>query len=185
MTRPEAGETSWTALLAMSVTVMASFGVILYGFSIFVTESAAGEEFSKTVLSAAYAGSVVTGGLIAIPLGLRADRVDVRGIVATGGLLAGCGMFLFGRATTPWQVLAAWWLLIGPAGAMTFYEIGFIAVDQWYRPQQRARALGILTLIGGLAGIIFIPFTEWLVGVLGWRDTALALGALHPRARSA
>ena len=82
-------------------------------------------------------------------------------------------------AFTPvFNILVAWWLLIGPAGAMTFYEIGFIAVDQWYGPRRRPRALGMLTLIGGLAGIIFIPLTEWLVDVLGWRDTAVALGAL-------
>jgi MFS family permease len=162
----------------MSLTVMVSFGVILYGFSIFVTAGAAGEEFSKTVLSAAYGGSVIAGGLLAVPLGVRADRVGVRGIIATGGLLAACGMLLFGRATASWHVLVAWWLLIGPAGAMTFYEIGFIAVDQWYGPRRRPRALGMLTLIGGLAGIIFIPLTEWLVDVLGWRDTAVALGAL-------
>ena len=128
MTPRGAGGTSWSALLAMSLTVMVSFGVILYGFSIFVTAGAAGEEFSKTVLSAAYGGSVIAGGLLAVPLGVRADRVGVRGIIATGGLLAACGMLLFGRATASWHVLVAWWLLIGPAGAMTFYEIGFIVL---------------------------------------------------------
>lgn len=121
---------------------------------------------------------MVSGGLLAIPIGRRADRHGVRAILGLGGVLAGAGLGLFAAARQPWQVLAAWWLLIGPAGAMTYYEVAFIAVDQWCTPRQRPRALGILTLIGGLAGIIFIPLVEWLVGRLGWRETAWALGGL-------
>ena len=157
---------------------MVAFGVILYGFSIFVTETAAGADFSKTILSVAYGGSVVAGGLLAIPIGLRADRAGVRGLLALGGILGGAGMWLFGTANEPWIVVAAWWLLIGPAGALTFYEVAFIALDQWCRPQDRPRALGLLTLIGGLAGIIFIPATEALVDWLEWRRTAYLLGGL-------
>ena len=168
----------WGALLALAMTVMVSFGVMLYGFSIFVTKDAAGADFSKTVLSAAYGGSVITGGLLAIPIGSRTDRMGIRGALALGGLLGGTGMVLFGTAHSPAQVLIAWWFFLGPAGALTYYEVAFIAVDQWFTPAHRPKALGALTLIGGLAGIIFIPATQRLVGWLGWRDTAFVLGGL-------
>lgn len=168
----------WRALLAISLTVMVSFGVILYGFSIFITDAAAGADFSKTLLSAAYGGSVVTGGLLAIPIGSRIDRLGVRGAITLGGVLGFIGMVIFATATSPWQVLVAWWLFLGPAGAMTFYEVAFVAVDQWFAPSQRPRALGALTLIGGLAGIIFIPATQRLVDWVGWRETAFGLGVL-------
>ncbi len=170
--------TPWGPILSVSVTVMVAFGVILYGFSVFVTEGAAGADFSKTVLSLAYGGSVVTGGLLAIPIGQRADRSGVRGTLALGGILAAIGMSIFGTATQPWHVLVAWWLFLGPAGAMTYYEVAFVAVDQWFTPRQRPRVLGTLTLVGGLAGIIFIPATEWLVGLWGWRPTAHMMGVL-------
>jgi cyanate permease len=75
-------------------------------------------------------------------------------------------------------VLAAWWLLIGPAGAMTFYEPAFIAVDRWCTKEQRARALAVLTLIGGLAGIIFLPGIERLINLMGWRPAVRILGLL-------
>jgi MFS family permease len=168
----------WGALLAMSLTVMVSFGVILYGFSIFITDAAAGADFSKTLLSAAYGGSVVTGGLLAIPIGSRVDRLGVRGAITLGGVLGLIGMAVFATATSPWQVVVAWWLFLGPAGAMTFYEVAFVAVDQWFTPSQRPRAIGTLTLIGGLAGIIFIPATQRLVDWVGWRQTAFGLGVL-------
>jgi predicted MFS family arabinose efflux permease len=173
-----AGSIPWRALIPLSLTVMVAFGTILYGFSVFITAEAAGDEFTATVLSAAYGGSVIAGGLLAIPIGRRADRVGIRGIVATGGVLGGLGMAAFAAATAPWQVIAAWWGLLGAAGAMMFYEVAFVAVDQWCSPQQRARALGVLTLIGGLAGIVFIPLTQRLVDAFGWRPTALGLGVL-------
>jgi MFS family permease len=124
-------ETPWGALLSTSLTVMVSFGVILYGFSVFVTEAAAGADFSKTVLSAAYGGSIIAGGLLAIPIGSHADRMGVRAILALGGVLGAAGMTVFGMANSSWHVLLAWWVLIGPAGAMLFYEVAFVAVDQW------------------------------------------------------
>lgn len=164
--------------MAVAITVMMAFGVILYGFSIFVTGTAAGAEFSKSVLSIAYGGSIVVGGLLAVPVGMWADRRGVRSILALGGLLAGAGMWLFSAAQEPWHVIAAWWLLIGSASAMLFYEVAFIALDQWCRVQDRPRALGLVTLIGGLAGIIFIPGTEWLVDSIGWRRATAILGGL-------
>ncbi len=157
---------------------MMAFGVILYGFSIFVTDTAAGAGFSKTTLSVAYGGSVVVGGVLAFPIGSWADRRGVRSILVTGGICAAAGMAGFGAAQAPWQVIGAWWLLIGPASAMLFYEVAFIALDQWCTPQDRPRALGLVTLIGGLAGIIFIPGTEWLVALIEWRWTAVVLGSL-------
>ncbi|MDJ0663930.1 MAG: MFS transporter [Acidimicrobiia bacterium] len=160
------------------MTVMMAFGVILYGFSIFVTDTAAGARFSKTTLSLAYGGSVVVGGILAFPIGAWADRRGVRSILITGGACAAAGMIGFGAAQNPWHVIGAWWLLIGPASAMLFYEVAFIALDQWCSPQDRPRALGLVTLIGGLAGIIFIPGTEWLVTMIGWRWTAVLLGSL-------
>ena len=174
----KSGRPPWSAVLSLSLTVMVAFGVILYGFSIFVTDAAAGSDFSKTVLSVGYGGSVVAGGLLAIPIGRHADRAGVRGITALGGVLGGCGMAVFALASQPWHVLVAWWLFLGPAGAMMFYEVSFIAVDQWFAAEQRGRALGTVTVIGGLAGIIFIPATEWLVSRFGWRTASWVLGTL-------
>lgn len=167
----------WRILVPLAVTVMIAFGVMLYGFSIYVTRDAAGAVFSKTVLSIAYGGAVVTGGLLAVPVGRYADRNGVRRVLLAGGVLGFAGFGVFATATAPLQVVAAWWLLLGPAGAMTYYEIAYVAVDQWCTVDQRATALGTLTLIGGFAGIVFIPLVQVAVDRIGWRSTALASGA--------
>ena len=172
---PEAAPTVQRWMVPLAITVMVGFGVILYGFSIYVTDQAAGGDFSKTVLSLAYGGSVFVGGLLALPVGRYADRHGVRGIVGAGALLGSVGLFVFSISVQPWQVVSGWWLLIGPAQAMIYYEPAYVAINQWSRVEDRARILATVTVIGGLAGIVFIPLTERLVTFLGWRLAVLVL----------
>jgi len=167
---------SWVAPLA--ATVMVGFGVILYGFSVYATDQAAGAEFSKTALSIAYGGSVFVGGLLAFPVGRFADKHGVRIIVGAGAVLGCLGLIGFSISNQPWQVIAAWWLFLGPAQAMIYYEPAYVAIDQWSRPRDRAATLATITLIGGLAGIVFIPLTARLVTFLDWRPAVFLLGLL-------
>lgn len=169
---------SWTAIVALSATVMVAFGAMFYAFSVFLTEDAAGAEFSNTVLSLGFGGSSLVGGLIAFPVGRFADARGVRSVFALGSLLGCLGLTAFAYASEAWHVLAAWWLLIGPAGAMTYYEPAFIAVDQWFSAAHRARALATLTVIGGISGSIFIPLSERFVTWFGWRGAAVGLGLI-------
>lgn len=142
-----------------------------------VTRPAAGGEFSRGLLSAAYGGAVVTGGLAAIPVGRLADRHGVRALIAGGALLGAAGLLAFAAATAGWQVLALWWLLLGPSTAMTFYEPAYVAIQQAFAAEARPQAIAALTLTAGLSGPVFIPATGALVEALGWRDTTRVLAA--------
>lgn len=98
--------------------------------------------------------------------------------MGVGSIIGATGLACLAAASQGWQVFAAAWLLIGPAGALTFYEPAFVAVDQWFAPEERGRAIGVLTVIGGLAGPVFLPLTAALVESLGWRPAALVLAAI-------
>lgn len=175
---PEVTYPPRTWVVPLALTVMVGFGAILYGFSVYATDQAAGAEFSKTTLSLAYGGAVFVGGLLALPVGHFADKHGVRIVVAVGAVLGGLGLIGFSFSHQAWQVIAAWWLLVGPAQAMIYYEPAYVAIDQWSSPDDRARTLATITLIGGLAGIVFIPLTAWLVTHIEWRSTAALLGVL-------
>lgn len=161
--------------MMLSVIVMVSFGSMFYAYSVLLTDEAAGSEFSTSLLSTAYAGFVLIGGLLAVVVGRYVDRHGVRKVLRVGALFGGVGLASVSVAGTPVQVIAASWLLMGPAGAMLFYEPAFVAVDQWFDGPGRGRAIAILTVIAGLAGPVFVPLTGALVSSIGWRDTARAL----------
>ena len=157
---------------------MVAFGTLFYAYSIFITGEAAGAEYSISLLSLAWTGAVLVGGGFAFMVGRRADRHGVRGIMGLGSVVGAAGLILLAASQTGWQLVLVSWLLIGPAGAMTFYEPAFIAVDQWFGLAGSTKALVTLTLIGGLAGPIFIPLAGIMTVALGWRWAAVVLAAV-------
>lgn len=178
MTAEDARTGSLVPIIALSVLVMVAFGTLFYAYSIFITEEAAGAEYSISLLSLAWTGAVLVGGGFAFIVGRTADRNGVRGIMALGTVVGATGLILLAASQTGWQLVLVSWLLIGPAGAMTFYEPAFIAVDQWFGLAGSTRSLAMLTVIGGLAGPIFIPLTGFLTVSMGWRWAAVTLAAV-------
>ena len=168
----------WPAVVAVGVLLAVAFGTILYGFSIYVTDSAAGADFSSSVLSFAYTGSVVVSGLVAAPLGRWMDRHGTRSVAAVGGLVTCAGLVAFSVAGSSLPLVAAWWLLIGPGTAMVYYEPAFVVINQTIETSVRPRALGVVTVIGGFAGAIFLPLVEAMNSSLGWRPTVRVLGLI-------
>ncbi|MCP3973945.1 MAG: MFS transporter [bacterium] len=168
----------WPAVIAVGVLLTVSFGSILYGFSIYVTDSAAGAEFSSSMLSLAYGGSVIVSGVVATPLGRWMDRHGTRWVALTGGVVTCAGLVGFSLADNRVALVAVWWLLVGPGTAMVFYEPAFVVINQLVTAQRRPHALGVVTVIGGFAGAIFIPLIEAMNSSLGWRPTVRILGGV-------
>lgn len=167
----------WPALVVLSGSVAVAFGALFYAFSVLITEEAAGGRFSTTVLSTAYGGFVLASGALAFKVGRIVDRRGVRPVLLAGSVFGAAGLAAFSLADSPWQVIAASWVLMGPAGALLFYEPAFVAVDQWFGPSGRGKALAVLTVIGGLAGPVFLPLTGVLVDRVEWRPAARLLAA--------
>ncbi len=166
-------------MAALCVVVSVAYGALYYGFAVLITAPAAGGEFSRGLLSAAYGGSVLSGGIAAVLVGRAADRVGVRWLMAGGALVGAAGLLAFAAARSGWQVLAVWWLVLGPVTALTFYEPAYVAIQQAFAAPVRARAIGVLTVAAGFSGPVFTLATGALVDGLGWRDTTRVLaGAL-------
>lgn len=148
--------------------------------SVLLSDQAAGGEFTISRLSLAFGGSVVIAGLLAPGVGRWADRHSVRGLIAFGSALACAALLIFSISTNDWVVVAAFWLLLGPAQAMTLYEPAFVAINLWVTVSQRNKAIALLSVIGGLAGPVFLPITGFAVEQFGWRlaTAGLALTVL-------
>lgn len=174
---PSLGISPRRLLLTLSITVSVAYGALFYGFSVLLSDAAAGADFTSTVLSTAFGGAVITGGATSVVVGRVADRWGIRSILGLGAVVGGAGMLLFSMATAPSQVILVWWLLLGPAMAMTFYEPAYVAIDQWFPAIDRVRAIASLTLLAGLSGPVFIPLTGVLVDTFGWRSATVLLGA--------
>lgn len=188
MTRPATGPSDgtedadatayrWLLVVALAVMVNVGCGTIFYSFSVLLSEGAAASEFSRAILSASLGLGVVVSGAVAPLVGTICDLRGPRWVFLAGAVLGCLGLAAFSRTTEGWQVVVVWTLLLGPAMACTFYEPAYVAIDQWFGERQ-GKPLGLLTVVAGLSVTVFVPLSQSLLGLLGWRGATLALSLI-------
>lgn len=163
--------------MALGVTTMAAYGILTYGFAVFITPMGAELGWSKAQITGAFSAAQLVAGATAIPLGRWVDRHGARGVMTAGSVLA-AGLLVAWSRVHSLGAFYALWALLGMASAAVLYEPAFAVVATWFR-RDRSRALTALTFIGGFASVVFVPLTTVLVERFGWREALLWLAGTY------
>jgi MFS family permease len=166
----------WLVVAALCVTETVTWGIVYYGFPVFLRPMEQELGASRVAVTGAFSVGLAVSALAALPVGRWIDRHGARGLMTLGSCLATVLMVAWSRVTSL-PALYLVWFLMGLALAATLYEPAFAVVVSWFR-QRRDRALLTLTLAAGLASTIFMPIEAWLLGRVGWRASILALSAV-------
>ncbi len=67
------------------------------------------------------------------------------------------------------------WAGLGLCAAAVLYEPAFAVIAAWF-VRRRSTALALITFAAGLASTIFVPLSDALLGMFGWRSAILILG---------
>ncbi len=164
----------WIIVAALSVTETVSWGIIYYGFPVFLQSMERALNASAVAVAGAFSLALAVTAVAAVPVGRWIDRGGPRGLMTAGSCLAALLTFAWAR-TNSLVMLYAVWCGMGVAMAMTLYDPAFAAIVQWFG-KHRDRALLIVTLAAGLASTIFMPFAAWLLARMGWRAAIDVLG---------
>lgn len=168
---------AWRIAWALAVTQSVGYGVLYYTFSVMITPMERELDWSRGEISGAFSLSLLLSGLIAIPVGRFVDTHGARGVMTVGSSFAVVLLFAWSLVTN----LKAFYLIqagLGLVMAAVLYEVAFTVVAVWFQHRDtRAKAMLLVTMIGGLASTIFIPLATLLVEVITWRD-ALRILAL-------
>lgn len=166
----------WVLVGVLSVTVTVSYGVLMYAFAVVLEPMQTDLGWSQAALTGGFSIAAMSAGIAAIPVGRWVDRYGPRAVMTTGSILATLLLIAWSRVTDPltYQLI---WLGLGACMAAVFYEPAFTVIATWFR-RDRARALTMLTVAGGLASTIFVPLTAWLVSVAGWRAAVVWLALI-------
>lgn len=114
--------------------------------------------------------------VLQIPVGVLADTLGPRRILAAGSLVAGLGSLAFALAPT-WEVAAAGRTLVGVGVSVAF--IAILKVSAVWFPANRFATLNGLTMFAGnLGAVIAGAPLAWLVTQMSWRAVFVALAAL-------
>jgi MFS family permease len=157
----------WVMLCWVSFAQMVSWGILYYGFSVFMTPIGKELSWSKAQMTGAFSLSLGISGLAAIPVGAWLDRKGPKLLMSIGSLSGVVLLVALSQVRTLTEFYLVW-AGIGFTMAAVLYEPAFFIVATWFRKSQ-SKALIILTLFGGLASVIFVPLSSVLIESVGWR----------------
>src|SRR5512135_2720208 len=114
--------------------------------------------------------------LLQIPVGVLADTMGPRRILAVGSLIAAAGSLAFALAPE-WEVAAAGRTLVGVGVSVAFIALLKISAV-WFPPNRFATLNGVTMFAGNLGAVIAGAPLAWLVTQMSWRAVFVALAAL-------
>src|SRR5919197_2866815 len=156
----------WVLVLILALTETTSWGILYYTFTVFLTPMQEELRWSRAAMTGAFSLALLLSGLAGIPIGRWMDRHGTR-LLMTLGSCAATLLVLAWAGVHSLTMFYLIWAGIGVTLAAVLYEPAFFVVATWF-VRQRGRALTVLTLIAGLASVIYIPLAGWLVQRQGW-----------------
>ena len=150
-------------------------------FAVFLLPIESEMGWTRTTLAGIYAIYMGAHGLAAVVIGWFVDRVGPR-VVYTIGLLAYGFAFLLAQfGTEPWHFYLTTGVMAGIAMTAIGMTTATVLITRWYhgpRARQLSPAIGIAYSGMGAGVIIWIPITNQLIEMLGWRETYRTLGII-------
>lgn len=170
-------ETGLGVALILSAAQLVSWGTLYYAFAIVASPITDELGWDAKMVYGGFSMALVIAALAATPIGRTIDRLGGRGVMAGGSLLAAASLLALSQVTGPAGFYLAW-AGIGVAMACTLYEPLFAVLLQAF-PESYRRLIITVTLVGGFASTLFIPFTQWLISETGWRTALAVLGLVN------
>ena len=155
--------------LGMAYGAQYSFGVL---FPAMIEEF----KWNRQSLAGAFSLYAFLYSFLGIILGRWVDRFGPRVVLTAGSVCLGMGSGLISQVRAPWHLYVVYGLLAS-WGMSAAYMTANPTVVKWF-VEKRGMALGIAQSGLGI-GIVFIPpLTGTLIGVFGWRNACMILGAM-------
>lgn len=163
------------AVWTIGVGQCVSWGVLYYAFSVWLVPVERDLGAARWLVTGAFSTALLVSAVAAPAVGALTDRGRGPAVMQAGGLIAAGLLVLWAAAPSLWMSYLTWSLL-GLCMAAVLYEPAFAIVGRAIQDgRHRLRALGTITVLGGLASTIFLPFTAWLVDRFGWRRSVCGL----------
>ena len=161
-------------VLVCFLSLFIIFGIRL-SFSVFFAEFVLVEGWSNEAAAAIFSLNMLVFAATAPFAGLALDRWGPRPVFGLGVLLMAGGLSLSSRANSLADLLLSYGVIEGIGLGITGLGPVASVVAGWTSPAQRGRALGVAFAGTGLGSLVFVPLSNRLIDVFGWRDAYLAL----------
>ncbi|KUN73382.1 MFS transporter [Streptomyces canus] len=165
-----------SALAALCVTELTSWGILYYSFPVALTALTRDTGWSATAAMGAFSAGLLTSVVAGPLVGRLLDRHGPHRVMTCGSFLGILALLAVAAAPRLSWFIAAW-MLVGLAQSMLLYAPAFAALTRWYGPD-RIRPLTTVSLVAGLSSTVYAPLTAFLLAQLGWRTTYVVLAVV-------
>ena len=166
------------AVMAVGIGQCVNWGVLYYAFAVLLLPVEAELEAERWIVTGAFSLALLVSAIAAPIVGRWSDRDHGARLLQAGGYTAAGLLGVWALFPGVW-VLYSVWAGLGLCMAATLYEPAFVVIGRAHEdPAARLRALGVVTLFGGLASTVFLPLTAALVRIGGWRAGVVVLAVL-------
>lgn len=165
-------------ITALGIAQICSWGSLYYSFPQMAASMNTEFGWSKPEIYGAATLGLLLSSLATFPVGSAIDKGYGRYVMAGASLLAGLLLFAWSQIESL-IVFYALFAAIGCLQAATLYEPAFAVIVRRVGPDQARSGITALTLFGGFASTVFIPFIELLLNQYGWRGALVVLGCVN------
>ncbi len=165
----------WIVMLVGTVGMIMTSPGQTYAISIFIDYFITDLGISRGMVSTLYAVGTLTAAMALPWVGRQIDKQALRFVVATIAALFGLACIYMGAVQNAAMLLVGFILLrmLGQ-GSLSLASVYFI--NQWWM-RRRGTVLGISGVMVAILGLGTFPnIINWLIPLLGWRWTYVALG---------
>lgn len=162
------------------------FGIVLASFVLSFFHRTAPAAIAGELARAFSINAAVLGTLAAtyfyvytvlqVPVGILADTLGPRRLLASGSLVAAAGSLLFALAPA-WELAAVGRTLVGIGVSVAFIAILKVSAV-WFPANRFATLNGVTMLAGNLGAVAAGAPLAWLVAQASWRPVFVALAVL-------
>jgi len=151
---------------------------VMYGtrltYGVFFKPIIAEFDWTRALISGAFAISMIFQGLLAIVIGGLTDRFGPRLVMTLCGFVLGVGYLLLSQINAAWQLYLVYSVIIGIGMGGVFVPL-LSTIAKWFI-KRRSMMTGIAMTGIGIGQLIAPPVTSWLIFIYNWRMSYLILG---------
>ncbi len=160
-------------VVGLAVDQCVAWGALHYAFAVLAPAIASGLALPPLRVATAFSVGLLAAAGAAPWIGRAITRSGARVVLRAGVALGGGALLVLATARDGGGLVAGM-ILLGFAQAASLYEPAFAAAVAAL-PRRSERALLAITIVGGFASTVFLPFTAALLERCDWRRTLVVL----------
>ena len=162
----------WKTVIAGAIIACWGYGSWYYGMGALLIPLTTEFGWTRTQLSIAFSMRSVQGGLEGPFGGMAIDKYGERKITLISTIIACAGLITVLFVKTLWQFTIVWGFIVSLGFNLGLYDTVNSAVAKWFH-RDRSRAIGIVTIGGGLGAPIIVPIMALIIKNYGWRSALI------------